>query len=302
MISVVIPSFNRRDCLLRLLRDIHSQNGAYFEVIVVDDCSSDDSVDAIRREFPEVILLVNAENGGPCVSRNRGIRAAKGSLIVGFDSDVTIHDRFLLAGVATSFQANPEISGLAFRILKPDGSSEDRKRWWHPAPIEFYADKSFMTSYFSGTGYAFRKDLMIGAGLFAESFYMHYEEVELAFRILDGGGIIQYQPELQVIHHEGETSGRSRVQLYYKPRNQILLALSCFPFPRAVVYLVPRLVFQMAKALIFRHMSLFLRALQDGFAEGRKQSSLRRPLKNGTLLRLRRLRNGLAKKKMRSFV
>ena len=96
MLSIIIPSYNRRDLILGLLRDVYAQEAADFEVIVVDDCSPDDSVAAIRREFPQTQVLVNEKNSGPAVARNRGVLAAKGEFIVGFDSDVTIPDKFLL--------------------------------------------------------------------------------------------------------------------------------------------------------------------------------------------------------------
>ena len=70
MISVVIPSYNRRDCVLALLADVYAQEGADFEVIVVDDRSPDNSAEAIRREFPQVTLLVNEKNGGPVLWSN----------------------------------------------------------------------------------------------------------------------------------------------------------------------------------------------------------------------------------------
>lgn len=293
MISIVIPSYNRRDAILRLLEGLALQQGAEFEVIVVDDGSPDDSVAAIREAFPWVRLFVNERNGGPAVTRNRGIREAKGDIVVGLDSDVTVADPYLLSRVEVAFEAHPKASGLAFRILKPDGVSEDVERWWHPVPIEEYADKRFLTSYFSGTGYAFRKEAMIRAGLFPEIFYMHYEEVELALRIIDDGGCILHCPDLKVLHHEGKTAGRSRVQLYYKPRNQILLALSCYPFRQAVGYVVPRVVFQFFKAVCNRHLGVFASAVADGVKTARRQFAERRPLKAPTLLQLRRLREGV---------
>ena len=81
MISVVIPSYNRRDCVLALLSDLYAQQGVEMEVIVVDDCSPDDSVEAIRRGFPQATVLLNEKNGGPAVSRNRGILAARGEAV-----------------------------------------------------------------------------------------------------------------------------------------------------------------------------------------------------------------------------
>ena len=110
MLSIVIPSYNRRDLVLALLRDVYAQEAAEFEVIVVDDRSPDDSVAEIQREFPQVRILVNEKNSGPAVARNRGVLAAKGEFIVGFDSDVTIPDRLLLKKIADAFQAEPTVA------------------------------------------------------------------------------------------------------------------------------------------------------------------------------------------------
>jgi glycosyltransferase involved in cell wall biosynthesis len=168
MLSIVIPSYNRRDCILNLLRDVYAQADVEFEVIVVDDCSPDDSAAAIRREFPQATLLVNETNGGPCVTRNRGILAAKGEIIVGLDSDVTVPDRQLFAKVAKAFAITPEATGFAFRLFAPDGVTDDPPRWWHPLPIGTARDREFETDYFSGTAYAFRREAVIAAGLFPE--------------------------------------------------------------------------------------------------------------------------------------
>lgn len=294
MISVVIPSYNRRDCVLALLTDLYAQQGVEMEVIVVDDCSPDDSVEAIRRGFPQATVLVNEKNGGPAVSRNRGIRAARGEIVVGFDSDVTVPDSLLLSKVLTRFRDHPSVNGLAFRLLKPDGKSEDTPRWWHPVPLESHADKSFLTSYFSGTGYAFRRDDLLSAGIYPEILYMHYEEVELAFRILDQGGAILHCPEIVVLHHANEVSRRSEVTVFYKPRNQILLAASCFPGFKAIRYVIPRLVFQFVKACGGGHLKDFIRAMRSASQLLPALLQNRRPLRSETLQRICSFRQGIS--------
>ncbi len=293
MISVVIPSYNRRDCVLALLSDLRAQQGVEMEVIVVDDCSPDDSVHAIRREFPETTVLVNDKNGGPAVSRNRGILAARGEIVVGFDSDVTVPDRLLLSKVLSRFRNHPSVNGLAFRLLKPDGKSEDTPRWWHPVPIEGYADKSFLTSYFSGTGYAFRREALLKAGMYPEILYMHYEEVELAFRILDQGGSILHCPELIALHHANEVSRRSEVTVFYKPRNQVLLAASCLPGLKAVSYIVPRVCYQFFKACGGGHVRDFSRAMRSASTLLPGLLARRKPLSAETLRRIVSLKQGV---------
>jgi GT2 family glycosyltransferase len=293
MISVVIPSYNRRDCVLNLLKSVYLQREVEFEVIVVDDCSPDDTVEAVRREFPQVSLLVNERNAGPCVTRNRGVRAARGEWIVGLDSDVTLPDPLLLAKTQRTFSEYPTVNGLAFRLLKPDGHSEDTARWWHPLPIGDFATKRFLTSYFSGTGYAFRKQAMMDAGLYPEILYMHYEEVELALRILDQGGSIMHCPDIAVLHHANDVSRRSEVHVYYKPRNQILLAVACYPFWQGVAYVLPRVAYQFSMAAKDGHFADFTRAMKDAVTTSRAILPTRCPLQTATFKKIRHLRKGL---------
>ncbi len=246
---------------------------------------------AIRQAFPQVRLFVNERNSGPAVTRNRGIREASGELIVGFDSDVTLPDSLLLAKIEACFRKDDRtLHGLALRILMPDGVSEDVARWWHPLPVAGFADKSFATSYFSGTAYAFRREEMLAAGLFPELLYMHYEEVELAWRILDGGGRIVHTPQLAVIHHANPVSRRSEVEVFYKPRNQILLAASCLPLAKAIPYVVPRTLYQGAKALARGHFVRFLQALGSAISLLPRQLATRQPLRRETLRLLKSLR------------
>ncbi|HYG22153.1 MAG TPA: glycosyltransferase [Verrucomicrobiae bacterium] len=291
VISVVIPAFNRRDSLQKLLDTVFKQQGVDFEVIVVDDCSPDTTADAVRQHFPSATVLSNASNGGPAVSRNRGILAARGEFVVGFDSDVTVPDSTLLKRVLATFQQNPDVTGLAFRIMGHDGLSDDVPRWWHPVPVTEYGNRQFMTHYFSGTGYAFRRQEMMDAGMFPEILYMHYEEVELAFRILDRGGSIMHCPDLQVSHHVHAVSTRSKINVFYKPRNQILVALACYPWLRAITYLFPRLGYHFIQSLRGNYPVEFLRALASAVSLMPRRLSTRAPLRNETWQRIAAMRN-----------
>ena len=290
MLSIVIPSYNRRDLVLALLRDVYAQQAAEFEVIVVDDRSPDDSVEAIRREFPQTQVLVNDKNSGPAVARNRGILAAKGQFIVGFDSDVTLPDQHLLKKITEAFKNEPTIACLALRILKPDGHSDDVERWCHPISLKF-ADYNFLTSYFSGTAYAVRREAVIRAGLYPEIFYMHHEEVELAFRLLDQGDSIRHCPDLGVLHHASPISARSYVETFYHPRNQILLVLLSYPLLRGIIHLIPRTLYQFAVSLKAGHSKIYFIALRDGFRLASEVLKIRKPLKSTTFFRITTLKS-----------
>jgi GT2 family glycosyltransferase len=290
LISVVIPAYNRRDSVLQLLTDVYRQRGVAFEVIVVDDCSPDDTVTAVTAQFSSVRVLRNSVNSGPAVARNRGIREACGEYVVGFDSDVTVPDPTVLRRVMETFRQFPRTTGLAFRLLAPDGKTEDALRWWHPVPVGRFAHERFETHYFSGTGYAFRREAMVAAGLYPEILYMHYEEVELAYRIIDCGGSIMHCPDLPVLHHANPIAQRSKIKAFYKPRNQILLALACYAWPRALAYLAPRFCYNAGMAMIHGHPGEFVRAMASAWKLAPRILASRAPLRAETWRRINLMR------------
>jgi GT2 family glycosyltransferase len=293
-VSVVIPAHNRCDSLLALLADVDRQKDVEFEVIVADDGSIFDPTKQIQNAFPRAAVLRSEVNRGPAAARNRGILSARGRIVVGFDSDVTVPDPTVLRRVVDLFDAHPAVQGIAFRLFQPDARTDDTPRWWHPVPLSRFAGRRFFTSYFSGTAYAFRRDALVAAGLFPEIYFMHYEEVELAYRVLDRGGMILYAPELAVVHHAHPVSRRSEIRMFYKPRNQLLLAAGCLPPFRALRYVAPRLVYQFMLAVKNGHLAGFLRALRSAGAKLPERLQSRRVLRSATFQRLSLLRQGVS--------
>jgi GT2 family glycosyltransferase len=293
-LSVVIPAHNRCDSLLALLADVHRQQDVEFEVIVADDGSSFDPTERIKNAFPRAAVLRSEVNRGPAAARNRGILAARGRIVVGFDSDVTVPDPTVLRRVLDLFDARPEVHGIAFRLFQPDARTDDTARWWHPVPVARFAGRRFLTSYFSGTAYAFRREALLAAGLFPEIYFMHYEEVELAYRVLDSGGAILYAPEFGVVHHAHPVSRRSEIRMFYKPRNQLLLAAGCLPLFRALRYIAPRVVYQFLVAVKDGHLPGFCRALRSAGSKLPDRLKSRHVLQPATFQRLSLLRQGVS--------
>jgi GT2 family glycosyltransferase len=291
MISVVIPTYNRCEAVLVLLSTIYTQTGSSFEVLVVDDGSDDATVDEIRRQYPATIILENITNIGPAASRNRGILASSGIIIVGLDSDTSISDTSLFWRIKEFFEQHDGADCAAFRILNPDGVTEDVERWWHPLPVGNYWNVQFLSDYFSGTGYAIRKHAAVGSGLFPEHFFMHYEEVQLAWRLIDRGCKILYVPDLTVIHHVNPVSTRNTVEVFFKPRNQLLLAIGCLPLGAAVYYALPRVFFQFTKAAHRGHLREFFLAMRSASCQMPSLIRTRQPVQRQTIRRMKSLRN-----------
>jgi len=104
MISVVIPTYNAGDYLPGLLDSIFKQAIEDMEVIIVDDCSTDNTIE-VAEQYPVRIIKME-RNGGPARARNRGVREAKGEIIFFLDSDVIVLDG-TIREVKRYFEENP---------------------------------------------------------------------------------------------------------------------------------------------------------------------------------------------------
>ncbi|MBC2608241.1 glycosyltransferase family 2 protein [Pelagicoccus albus] len=282
MISVVIPSYNRCESMITLLNDLRKQRGVEFEVIVVDDKSPDDSYTRLKEAFPDVDVTINEKNGGPCVTRNAGIKRAKYDIIVGFDSDVSIPDPDCLAKILAEFEKYPDVAALAIRLKQPNEVDEDFARWWHPHPIEKTVETPFLTPYFSGTGYAFKKEPLLKAGAFPEILYMAYEENELAYRFLNLGEKILYTPIPWVVHHENQVARRSEVREFYRHRNQILMSVQCFSLGKSLAFVLPRTVYAFLDGLRNKSLGSYFKSLKSAYALAKIRRKTRDPLTRET--------------------
>jgi GT2 family glycosyltransferase len=292
IISIVIPNYNRKDHVLEALQSVYEQQFHNFEVIVVDDNSSDGSVNAIRKRYPQILVVAQHENKGPAVARNIGIRKAHGSIIVGIDSDVVLQDKQTLARIASQFAKSPGISCIALRILNYYDHKDDAKTWWHPFPIADYAGQMFYTDYFSGSGYAFQRVVFEQAGYYPEELFMHGEENDLALRILDSGFDILYCPFIKVLHKASRQSRVNTIPFYYKRRNQIWVVAKYYPFLRGLKYIVPRLGRTFVQALLGGQLALYCKALFDSVRKLPVILKTRKPLSKYTWRRIDLIRDG----------
>ncbi|MCI0474625.1 MAG: glycosyltransferase family 2 protein, partial [Anaerolineales bacterium] len=117
MFSVVIPNWNgvRLQLLPTCLNALRAQTYRDFEIVVVDDCSTDDSREFLAREFPDVRVVVNEKNLGFAPSVNSGIRAARGDIVVLLNND-TEADPVWLTEIARAFDENPRAGMVACKL------------------------------------------------------------------------------------------------------------------------------------------------------------------------------------------
>lgn len=105
MVSVVIPTYNAERFMPELLDSIFRQRVEGMEVIIVDDCSTDSTVEVVKK-YPVRVIQMDV-NGGPAKARNRGVKEAKGDIIFFLDSDVIVLDG-AIREVKDYFEKNPD--------------------------------------------------------------------------------------------------------------------------------------------------------------------------------------------------
>lgn len=110
MVSVIIPAYNRSRTIERAVKSVLNQTYSDIEVIVVDDCSTDETCDVVRQmKDPRVKLIQLEKNSGACVARNEGIRYAKGALIALQDSDDAWRQTKLQSQMASLLKYNADV-------------------------------------------------------------------------------------------------------------------------------------------------------------------------------------------------
>lgn len=247
--SVIVVSYNSQtyleDCLASVTREIGSND----EIIVVDNASTDGGTQVIATGYPSVRLIASDSNVGFAAACNLGARSASGSYLVFLNPDTIVCPGWLSelvgvfavdvsVGLATSkalLMAEPEkiqacgldihCTGLSFARGFGEASAD-------------YAAPETVSSVF-GASFAIRAELWRQLGGFDETFFMYYEETDLAWRAQLLGYRCVFAPA-SVIYH-AHSNAPSAGRLYYSSRNRHLLLLKNWRWP-TLVLLLPALV------------------------------------------------------------
>lgn len=208
-ISVVIATYNRQNKLLACLTAVSQQTCPAFEIFVIDDASTDNTVSMVQSHFPLVSLLQQHKNRGPATARNLGIKAAKGSIIV-FTDDDCIPPINWLETLQTGFHRHPNAVGVSgFQAPTQEmiqkniyARAENVKRlhkWGESALREQFG--GYEVPGFGTNNAAYKRSILMEINGFDESFPVAAgEDADLKLRITQEGYRLLYVP-LQVEHH-----------------------------------------------------------------------------------------------------
>jgi len=237
--TVIIPNWNGIKLLRHCLDSLHKQTLVHFETIVVDNGSSDDSVQVLTAEYPEVRILALAANIGYTGGCNAGLQAARGRYLVLLNNDTEADsqwleklieglDRHPEAGIATSrimLFDHRELLNAAGDMYGRNGLPNSRGVWQ-----KLGADLAAESYVFGGSGgaLALRREMLVEVGLFEEAFFMWCEDVDLRWRCQLAGWKCVYTPEA-VIYHRLSATGGGKMASYYVGRNTIWVIARNYP-------------------------------------------------------------------------
>jgi glycosyltransferase involved in cell wall biosynthesis len=201
--SVVIPTYNRLPILRKCLRALEEQQISApvqgYEVVVVDDGSSDDTVPWLRAHTAALphVRLIRQEHGGPAEGRNRGVREARGDVIVFIDSDLVVTPTFLSSharALAGAWQQRGD------RLCFTYGAVVNTANFDHPTS-EPHKLTDLSWAYFATGNVAIDRQVLERAGLFDTGFHLYgWEDLELGERLRQLGVVLVRAPEAVGYH------------------------------------------------------------------------------------------------------
>lgn len=238
-ISVIIPNWNGLQHLDTCLSALDRQTFDDFEIIVVDNASSDGSVAFIRRKYPQAKIIELPENRGFAGACNAGMRRARGEYLVLLNNDTEV-DPGWLAAIVDAFQRHPEAGILASKMLL-----FDRRDTFHTAG-DFYGtdgipgnrgvweqdhgqfDREEYVFSACGGSAAYRRTMLDQIGLLDEDFFYSCEDVDLAWRAQLAGWRVVYAPAA-VVYHKLSATGGGATASFYDGRNFLYLIAKNYP-------------------------------------------------------------------------
>lgn len=248
-LSIIIVNWNTEDYLRACLRSVFdTTEGILFEVIVVDNASSDGSVAMVEREFPQVRLVANSDNRGFAAANNQGMARAKGRYILLLNSDTMVLDDVIAATLRYA-EAHEEAAVVGCRVLNADRSLQPTC-FMYPSLLNMLLSSSYLYKLFprnrffgrermtwwdrndirdvdvvTGCFMVVRKKAIEEIGRMDEGFHMYGEETDWCYRFKQAGWRVVFTPAGQIVHYGGASSRQKPAQMALQLRGSILLFL-----------------------------------------------------------------------------
>jgi GT2 family glycosyltransferase len=247
-LSVVIVNYNVVNFLEQCLNSVlAASKKLQIEVFVVDNNSVDGSVEFIRQKFPKVNLIANKENVGFSKANNQAILQSKGRYVLLLNPDTVVEQDTFDKCVAY-MDAHPNTGGMGVRMLDGKGRFLPESKRGLPTPaVSFYKIFGFSKLFpkskkfgsyhlgyldehqiheidvLSGAFMLMRAETLSKVGLLDEAFFMYGEDIDLSYRIQQGGYTNVYFPETKIIHYKGESTKKGSLNYVFVFYNAMVI-------------------------------------------------------------------------------
>ncbi len=231
-LSIIIVNWNVREDLINCLRSIEQNPPSYkYEVIVVDNASTDGSADAVRGEFSWARLIVNERNLGFAAGNNVGLEKAFGEYVLFLNSDTLVH-RGSLDGLVSFMDSNPNVGGCGPKLLNGDGTVQPSARRFPPLlgvlhrytffryllifrgqyhkwlMKDFGHDEQMDVDQVMGAALMVKRSVVDELGGMGREYYMYYDDVDMCYGIKQAGQRVVFLPNIVVTHLGGRSMNR----------------------------------------------------------------------------------------------
>jgi GT2 family glycosyltransferase len=233
-VSIVIVSWNTRDILRGCLNSVFEQTkNASFEVILIDNNSHDGSSDMVRREFPQVTLIANAQNRGFAAACNQGMLAASGRYILLLNPDTVVLDDAISRCINYA-DLHSDVGVVGCQVLE-DENRITPTGFSFPSPLNIFLALSGLSRLFprsrlfgrpelswwdrhserdidvvTGMFMLVRREAIAQVGLMDEAYFVYSEEADWCYRFSQAGWRRVFTPSARIVHLDGGAKSTSQ--------------------------------------------------------------------------------------------
>ncbi|MGD2094104.1 MAG: glycosyltransferase family 2 protein [Phycisphaerales bacterium] len=228
----MIVAWNVRKLVYDCIKSVYDQTkDIRFEIIYVDNASEDGSVDMVKKEFPQVIIIENNENKGFIKANNQAIEISKGRYVLLLNSDTIVLDN-AIAKTVNFADSHPDAAVVGCKVMNPDKTLQ-RTCFMYPSVLNMflsatYLYKIFPRSKFFGreqmTWWDFnenreveticgcfslvRKEAIEQVGSMDEGYFVYGDDPDWCYRFKENNWKIMFFPDAKIIHYGGQTTKR----------------------------------------------------------------------------------------------
>jgi len=231
LVSVVIVNLDGKAHLEKCLKSLFEVTYSDFEVIVIDNHSTDQSISFLKENYPQVKIKSLEKNYGFAHPNNLGAKIANGKYILFLNNDTVVTPNFMTE-LVSSFQNNSELAICQSMLLKPDDTVDSSGDYVDSLGIAFNSKEKIVQPReilsARGASMMIRKDIFEELGGFDEKFFVSFEDVDLGWRAWIKGYTVMIAPKSVVCHLGGQTTKTVGDIAFHGFKNQLSMIITNF--------------------------------------------------------------------------